>query len=205
MKHTLFTALLLAASSVIHAAETAPARPNILYLLADDLGYADLGVQGCTDVPTPNLDSIAMNGVRFTSGYVSAPVCSPCRAGLTTGRYQTRFGHEFNHPLADRAPIGLPVDQKTTANWFKDAGYATAHIDKWHPGNPKLPQYTATARGFDDDVWAPGMNKLPPLTLSRNGQMEKANDRYVDSALAREAAAYIDRHQSAPWYLQRRT
>jgi len=202
---SLSTALLLALPAAFsfapaaHAAE--PTKPNILYLLADDLGYADLGVQGCTDVPTPNLDSIAKNGVRFTNGYVSAPVCSPSRAGLMTGRYQTRFGHEFNHPLVDRAPVGMPVDQKTTANWFKDAGYATAHIGKWHLGNPKLPQYTATARGFDFDLWAPGMNKLPPLTLFRNSQMEKADDRYVDLALAREAAAYIDQHQSAPWYL----
>lgn len=177
------------------------ARPNILYLLADDLGYADIGAQGCADVPTPNIDSIANNGVRFTNGYVSAPVCSPSRAGLITGRYQTRFGHEFNHPLVDRAPTGMPVDQKTMANWFQDAGYATAHIGKWHLGNPKLPQYTATARGFDVDLWAPGMNKLPPLTLFRNGQMEKADDRYVDLALAREAAGYIEAHASAPWFV----
>ncbi len=82
MKPTLITALLLAPLAALHAAPDKPvAKPNILYLLADDLGYADLGVQGCTDVPTPNLDSIAKNGVRFTSGYVSAPVCSPSRAG----------------------------------------------------------------------------------------------------------------------------
>jgi arylsulfatase A-like enzyme len=66
--------------------------------------------------PTPNIDSLGKNGVRFTNGYVSAPVCSPSRAGAITGRYQTRFGHEFNHPLADRAPVGLPVDQKTAAD-----------------------------------------------------------------------------------------
>jgi len=179
----------------------ASTKPNILYLLADDLGYADIGANGCVDVPTPNIDSIAKNGVRFTNGYVSAPVCSPSRAGLITGRYQTRFGHEFNHPLVDQAPTGMPVDQKTMANWFKDAGYATAHIGKWHLGNPKLPQYTATARGFDVDLWAPGMNKLPPLTLFRNGQVEKADDRYVDLALAREAAGSIEAHKSSPWFL----
>jgi arylsulfatase A-like enzyme len=201
MKHTLLTALLLAASFACHAAEPAPIRPNILYLVADDLGYADLGVQGSVDVPTPNIDSIAKNGVRFTHGYVSAPVCSPSRAGLMTGRYQTRFGHEFNHPLVDRAPTGMPVDQKTTANWLKDAGYATAHIGKWHLGNPKLPQYTATARGFDFDLWAPGMNKLPPLTMFRYSTMEKADDPYVDLALGRETAGYIGEHKTAPWYL----
>jgi arylsulfatase A-like enzyme len=202
---SLSTVLLLALSAAFSFAPAAhavePTKPNILYLLADDLGYADLGVQGCTDVPTPNLDSIASNGVRFTSGYVSAPVCSPSRAGLMTGRYQTRFGHEFNHPLVDRAPVGLRVDQKTAAYWFKQAGYSTAHIGKWHLGNPKLPQYTATARGFAEDLWFPGMNKLPPQLSFRNGKMEKADDAYVDLAMGREAATYIDTHQSAPWFL----
>lgn len=71
-------------SNPAHAAPE-PSRPNILIMLADDLGYADLGVQGCTDMPTPHIDSIAKSGVRFASGYVSAPVCSPCRAGLMPG------------------------------------------------------------------------------------------------------------------------
>jgi arylsulfatase A-like enzyme len=178
-----------------------PARPNILIMLADDLGYADLGVQGCTDVPTPHIDSIAKSGVRFTSGYVSAPVCSPSRAGLMTGRYQTRFGHELNHPLADRAPMGMPIDQKTAADWMKQAGYVTGHIGKWHLGNPKLPHYSPTARGFDESVWFPGQGKLPPLTLYRNGKGEKANERYVDEAMAREASAFIERHAAHPWFL----
>lgn len=192
---------LLVLSSALHAAEPVASRPNILFVVADDLGYGDLGVQGCTDVPTPNLDSIANNGIRFTNGYVSAPACSPSRAGLITGRYQTRFGHEFNHPLADRAPVGLPVEQKTAADWFKEAGYATAHVGKWHLGNPKLPQFTATSRGFDDSVLSPGQNKLPPLIQFRNGKREVAEDPYVDLAMAREAAAYIDQHKSEPWFL----
>ena len=183
------------------AADVPTDRPNILYLLADDMGYADLGAQGCTDVPTPNLDSIASNGVRFTSGYVSAPVCSPSRAGLMTGRYQTRFGHEFNHPMADRAPVGLPVEQKTIADWFKAAGYVTGHIGKWHLGNPSLPQFNPAARGFDEDLWFPGQKKLPPLALWRNKTHEEVRDRYVDVAMAREAAGFIERHQAAPWFL----
>src|SRR4051794_31232793 len=70
--------------------------PNVVILLADDMGYADVGFQGCKDIPTPNIDGLARKGVRFTSGYVSGPYCSPTRAGLLTGRYQNRFGHEFN-------------------------------------------------------------------------------------------------------------
>src|SRR4051812_13158401 len=68
-------------------------KPNVLIIVADDLGYADLGCQGCKDIPTPNIDAIARAGVRFTDGYVTCPVCSPTRAGLLTGRYQQRFGH----------------------------------------------------------------------------------------------------------------
>ena len=205
MKPTLITALLLAPLAALHAAPDKPvAKPNILYLLADDLGYADLGVQGCTDVPTPNLDSIAKNGVRFTSGYVSAPVCSPSRAGLITGRYQTRFGHEFNHPLADRSPVGLPVREKTAAQWFKEAGYVTGHIGKWHLGNPKVLEFNPLTRGFAETVWFPGQKKLPPLQFCRNGEMSKpgtVDDRYVDEAMAREAAEFVERHRAEPWFL----
>ncbi len=191
-----FVSLLAAAQAVPEAV-----RPNILIMVADDMGYADLGAQGCTDIPTPHLDSIAKNGVRFTSGYVSAPVCSPSRAGLITGRYQTRFGHELNHPLADNALVGLPVDQKTAADWMKQANYTTGHIGKWHLGNPKLPEYSPNARGFDESVWFPGQTKLPPLTAVRNGKPEKAGDRFVDEAMAREADSFIHRHTAQPWFL----
>ncbi len=201
MKHplTLLTALLLVPLAGLHAVD-AP-KPNIIIMLADDLGYADLGVQGCTDVPTPQIDSIAKQGVRFTGGYVTAPVCSPSRAGLITGRYQTRFGHEFNHPLADRAPVGLPVTEKTAAQWFQDAGYVTGHIGKWHLGNPKMPAFHPNARGFAEDVWFPGQKKIPPLTFFRDGTVGNVDDRYVDEAMAREAAAFIDRHRVQPWFL----
>jgi arylsulfatase A-like enzyme len=158
-------------------------------------------VQGCTDVPTPHIDSIAKSGVRFTSGYVTASACSPSRAGALTGRYQTRFGHEFNHPLADRAPRGMPVEERTIADWFKEAGYATGHIGKWHLGNPKLAEYTPTARGFTESVLSPGQNKLPPLIVWRNGMREMPNDAYVDLSMGREAAAFIEAHRSTPWYL----
>src|SRR5262245_53952937 len=94
------TAFVVAAATPAMAAEQksgAQARkPNILVIVADDLGYADLGFQGGKDIPTPHIDSLAASGIRFTNGYVSGPYCSPTRAGLMTGRYQQRFGHEFN-------------------------------------------------------------------------------------------------------------
>jgi arylsulfatase A-like enzyme len=183
------------------AAPPAAARPNVLIMVADDLGWADLGCQGCADVPTPHIDSIARNGVRFTSGYVSAPVCSPSRAGLLTGRFQTRFGHEVNLPGADRATVGLPLTETLAAQRFKAAGHATGHIGKWHLGNPHTPQYSPVSRGFDTSVWFPGQKKLPTLTLHRNGVAEKAEDRYVDEAIAREAAGFIATNAAAPWFL----
>lgn len=200
MKYIL-TVFLWALPAVLNAAEPVTPQPNILYLVADDLGYADLGVQGCTDVPTPHIDSLAKGGVRFTSGYVTAPACSPSRAGALTGRYQTRFGHEFNHPLADRAPRGMPVGEKTMADWFQAAGYATGHIGKWHLGNPKLAEFTPTSRGFAESVLSPGQNKLPPLIAFRNGQRETPDDAYVDLAMGREAASFVKAHKSTPWFL----
>ena len=98
-------------------------KPNVVVIVADDLGWADVGVNGCKDVPTPNIDSIAKNGVRCTNGYVSCPVCSPTRAGLMTGRYQQRFGHEFNPgpPGKADANFGLPLSQTTIADHMTNA------------------------------------------------------------------------------------
>jgi arylsulfatase A-like enzyme len=107
-------------------------KPNILLIVADDLGYADVGFHGCKDIPTPNLDALAASGVKFTSGYVSGPYCSPTRAGLLTGRYQNRFGHEFNAG----ATTGMPVSEKTLADRLKAAGYVTGPGREMAPGQP---------------------------------------------------------------------
>jgi hypothetical protein len=90
-------------------------RPNIVIIVADDLGYGDIGVHGCKDIPTPSIDSIAQNGVRFTDAYVTGPYCSPTRAGLLTGRYPQRFGHEFNLNPAYHQDYGLPLTETTMA------------------------------------------------------------------------------------------
>ena len=175
-------------------------RPNVLLLVADDLGYGDIGVYGCKDIPTPNIDGLARDGIRFTDGYVSAPVCSPCRAGIMTGRYQTRFGHELNLPGADKYPGGMPQSERTMANYFRDAGYATGHVGKWHLGNSHLPGYGAQDRGFTESIWYPGQKKLPPLTKYRNMQSDK-DDAYINDAMARDAAEFIGRHRQEPWFL----
>jgi arylsulfatase A-like enzyme len=124
-------------------------RPNIIVVLADDLGYAVVGFQGCKDIPTPNLDRLAASGVRCTSGYVSHPFCRPTRAGLMTGRYQQRFGHE-NNPKYDPADqvSGLPVAETTVAQVLRGAGYATGHVGKWRLG--AAPQHHPLKRGFSE-------------------------------------------------------
>lgn len=124
--------------------------PNIVILLADDLGYGELGCQGNPEIPTPHIDSLARDGVRFTSGYVTAPFCSASRAGLMTGRYQTRFGYEFNPTGArnEDPAAGLPPGQTTLADILQNAGYTTGVIGKWHLGGTA--RYHPYRRGFDE-------------------------------------------------------
>ena len=126
--------LLLAPLTGINLASERP--PNIVILLADDLGYGELGCQGNMEIPTPNIDAIAANGVRCTAGYVTAPNCSPSRAGLLTGRTPTRFGYEFNPTGAknEEPEFGLPPDEITIAETLQAAGYTTGLIGKWHQG-----------------------------------------------------------------------
>ena len=127
--------LLLPSPTELHAIDdNEPTKPNILVIVADDLGYGDIGVHGGKDVPTPNIDALAASGVRCTNGYVSAPYCSPSRAGFLTGRYQTRFGHEFNPHVGKEGELGLPLGQRTIADHLRGAGYATCLVGKWHQG-----------------------------------------------------------------------
>jgi arylsulfatase B len=124
-------------------------QPNVVVILADDLGYGELGCQGNWQIPTPHIDSIASQGVRFTAGYVTGPNCSPSRAGLLTGRYGTRFGHEFN-PIGAKnedPAFGLPLTETTLAEVLRDAGYVTGAIGKWHLGG--VARYHPQRRGFD--------------------------------------------------------
>ena len=214
--------------TLLASADDAPRRqPNVIVILADDLGYGDLGCYGKTGVPTPHIDSLAAGGVRCTSGYVTAAVCSPSRAGLITGRYQQRFGFEFNAgPLkrSEQQPeMGLPLNQKTLADHARAAGYATGMIGKWHLG--LSPKFHPMQRGFSEyfgfrfgetyyiDPSAPDAITFDaqPTAIQRDsrgradalmrGQSPVEEKSYLTDAFAREAVSFIDRHQQQPFFL----
>jgi len=195
---------LQAAAGALATAQPLPRRPNIVLLFADDLGYAGIGAQG-SDIPTPHIDSIARNGVRFTNGYVSCPVCSPTRAGLMTGRYQQRFGHEFNPGPAGDADddFGLPLSETTIADRLKKLGYATGMVGKWHLGYK--PELQPRRRGFDEFFGFLGganpyidPNSRGPIL---RGESKVEESEYLTDAFRREALAFLDRHKSEPFFL----
>ena len=195
-------------AAVMPAAATA-GPPNVLVILADDLGYADLGCQGAADVRSPRIDSLAADGVRCTAGYVSAPQCCPSRAGLLTGRYQNRFGFETN-PAGD-ANAGLPVTERTIADELQAAGYATAVIGKWHLGTAKGMQ--PWERGFTESLWHPNGGVLFPdkktglLPAMRRGPDPADVPGYSTDAFGDAAVDFITRHSATragdgrPWFL----
>lgn len=189
------------------AQNAVPRRPNLVILVADDMGFADCGAYGCTDIPTPNLDALARHGVRFSQAYTSGCVCSPTRAGLMTGRYQQRFGFdanaEGNSAPTDKAPRALDLAQVTFAQRLKALGYATALIGKWHLGASD--GYLPHQRGFDEffgflpfglGAAKPGK----PVPIYRNGETVEVTGNHMETFCA-EALSFIDRHQGEPFFL----
>jgi arylsulfatase A-like enzyme len=183
--------------------------PNIIVILADDLGYADVGFNGSQDIPTPNIDTLASQGIIFSNGYVSHPFCSPTRAGLMTGRYQHRFGHENNPTyLPDDIAVGLPLNQVTLANVLKDAGYTTIAVGKWHLG--AAAPFHPNRRGFTDFFgflggghvymnWTANTTEYGSPILRDQDPVTETD--YLTDAFSREAVAYITAHHAAPFFL----
>lgn len=174
-------------------------KPNVLILYADDLGYGGIGAYGGKEVPTPHIDSLAAYGVRMTSGYVSAPLCSPSRAGMMTGRYQQRFRHDNNN----QAPGGMPLTEVTIADRMKALGYATLAVGKWHLGGreERLPQ----RRGFDEfyGVVANGPYIGRPVmdSLLSNKEQKTPKEFYTTDAFALRACDFIAKNQEKPWFI----
>jgi arylsulfatase A-like enzyme len=185
----------------------AATRPNIVLFVADDMGFADCGVFGCKDIPTPNIDALAKNGVRFTNGYTSGCVCSPTRAGLISGRYQQRFGFDANaegKASTDTVPRALDIQQVTFPQRMKALGYATGAFGKWHLGAGE--GYLPTQRGFDTfygilphGLGATGPNGEPPPTY-RGTAVAETPKNHMESFCS-EALGFVDQHAKEPFLL----
>ncbi|MBC5781766.1 sulfatase-like hydrolase/transferase [Ramlibacter sp. USB13] len=181
-------------------------RPNVIFIVADDLGFADLGCYGGRDAAfggvSPQLDALAASGIRFTQGYSNSPVCSPTRFALMTGRYQYRLRGAAEEPINSRSrgssTLGLPTEHPTMPSLLKQAGYRTALIGKWHLG---YPPYFGPLRSGYDEFFGPMSGGVDYFThCSSNGQHdlwfgeeERAEEGYLTDLLSHRAVDYIER------------
>jgi arylsulfatase A-like enzyme len=197
----------LTASRLSRAA--AAERPNVLFILADDLGYGDLSCYGRPDYKTPVLDSLAAQGVKFTNAYAAAPVCTPTRCAFVTGRYPQRLEVGLYEPLRTQSPDlekGLPPGQPTVASLLKANGYDTALIGKWHLG--WKPEFGPNQHGFDEffgilagvsDYFTHANDRGEPDLWENLAPVERLG--YMTDLLSDRAAAYVSRKRSRPFYL----
>ena len=224
--------LLSVPRGAVHAAEgTKPVKPNILFILADDLGAHDVGCFGSTYYETPNIDRLATRGVRFTQAYAASPLCSPTRSSIFVGQYPARTGitmPECHYPeiqlekkLAPAKPVmrainalsltRLKPDYFTLAEALHEAGYATAHFGKWHLGH-NLPQnpgdrYEPKNQGFDVDfphtptAPGPGGGYLAPWKFIKNPPLPAKRGEHIEDRMSEQAAKYIREHKDQPFYL----
>lgn len=210
--------------SVCAQSEQNDSRPNILFILADDLGYADVGFNGATDIKTPNLDDLANNGITFTQAYAAHPFCGPSRAGLLTGRYPHKFGSQFNLPdIPHSGGLGVPTSETFISEVLQQAGYFTGAIGKWHLGEMK--EHHPNNRGFDEFYgFLPGGHHYHPemfnkrvdalrqagrttlhhylQPLEHNGT-EVRETEYLTDGLSREAVNFIAKaeEKKQPFFL----
>src|SRR5258705_540140 len=186
------------AAMALSARAQLQAPPNIVLIVADDLGYGDLSCYG-SRIFTPNIDQLAQEGVRFTQFTSSSPVCSPSRAGWMTGRYSTRFG--VPRVLDPSDTYGLPDSETTMAQMLKPSGYATMCVGKWHLGS--LPQYLPTNRGFDEFYGIPYSIDQGNRPLMRNLDIleEPARLDTLTQRYTQRAVDFVNRSKDKPFFL----
>ena len=187
--------------------ETNRSNPNIVVIVSDDAGFNEFSMHGSGLFPTPRIDSIRADGVHFTNGYTSGTVCSPTRAGLLTGRYQNRFGHEFNIPPVYSETNGLSLEETTLPDILAAEGYQTIAIGKWHLGY--APQFHPLSRGFSDYFgFLQGARSYFPLDeptilnrLLRNREPAPESFDYMTDELGRAAAQSITDRGDKPFFM----
>lgn len=186
----------------------AQSKPNVVLIISDDMGYGDLSSYGASDIKTPSIDSLARDGVKFTDFYANAPVCSPTRAGLLTGRYQQRYGIESPLPqVSTAAEQGLPATSRSLPKLLKSNGYATALVGKWHLGYK--PENTPNAHGFDyffgfragyqDFYRHTDGNGIPDLWENNEPVTETG---YMTDLITTRSTRFIEQNAKRPFYLQ---
>ena len=188
----------------------APMRPNFIFILADDLGYADLGCYGGRAPCSPNLDRMAADGLRFTDGYSNSPVCSPTRFALATGRWQYRLRGGADEPIASHLRgnevLGLPPEHPTLASLLRDAGYATALVGKWHLGFP--PKFGPLKSGYQEffGPLAGGVDYFSHRDSAGthdlyDGENEVHRSGYLTDLLSDRAVDFVRRQRGRPFFL----
>jgi arylsulfatase A len=218
---TLLAALLLAPLAALHAAQAQPARPNIVFILIDDFGYADCGAYGAKDIRTPHIDRLAREGVKFTDFYANAPVCTPTRCGFITGRWQQRVGLEWAMGFSadsfrregnewvrepDIHGLGLPTSVPTLPKMLQAAGYATGAFGKWHLGYKD--EFNPTKHGFDE-YFGELLGHCDYYTHAyydgtyalRDGLSPVKVEGYLTDLINRRAVEFIGKHAREPFFL----
>jgi len=196
-------------SEILADGKTRVKRPNIILLLADDLGYGDVGSYGCPDIKTPNIDRMAREGIRFTDAYANSPLCSPTRAAFVTGRYQQRLGYECEDYMGGGNPGLKANEHPSIAMYLKKAGYKTACYGKWNVGG--VPNYTPNDHGFDHWVglhhnfnyFTHRAQNDPngPSRLYEDGRVIEKSGRYITDLLADLTIKYIENSGDEPFFL----
>jgi arylsulfatase A-like enzyme len=198
---------MLTAAAAAQAGQRTAAAPNIVLIVADDLGYGDLGSYGAPDIRTPNLDRLARQGVRLTDYYANAPVCTPTRAALITGRYQQRVGLERPLDTSVDLETGLPTTGRSLPQLLKNAGYSTALVGKWHLGFTK--EYRPTRHGFDV-FWGYLAGYIDWYTHVRGdgkpdlweNESPVTADGYFGHAVTARAISFIRQQSGKPFFLE---
>src|SRR5262245_4340397 len=201
MRRTFLFLFGLVAWVISSSADAAP-RPNVVLILADDLGYGDLACYGHPKFKTPNLDRMAAEGARLTDFYAACPFCAPTRASLMTGRYPFRSGMTGN-PTPDMGinDLGIPESELLLPELFKAAGYTTACYGKWHLGHK--PEFFPTRNGFDEYFGILYSNDMRPVELRQNEERFEypVEQTTLTERYTQRAVSFIQRHKDSPFFL----